>query len=70
MAEYTHPPVSVYCKSKCIKRQTSKTYGAFDLAHGSTAVLGKRLVYILLNLYDFGNVHGTCDEFHIGLKSR
>ena len=69
MDEYTHPPVSVYSKSECIKRQMSKTYGVLDLIHASKTVLGKRLVYILLkDLYDVGNVHGTFDDFHLGLK--
>lgn len=67
--EYTHPPISVYSKSECIKRQMSRTYGVVDLIHASKTLLGKRLVYVFLkDLFDVGNVHGTFDEFHLGLK--
>ena len=67
--EYSHPPIAVYSKSECIQRQMSKTFGLFDLIHGSTAVLGKRLVYILLkDLFEVGNVNCRFDEFHLSLK--
>ena len=47
----------------------SKTFRLFNLIHGSIAVLGERLVYVLLkDLFEVGNVYGTFDEFHLKLK--
>ncbi|MCG8068404.1 MAG: hypothetical protein JAY84_11115, partial [Candidatus Thiodiazotropha taylori] len=68
--EYSHPPAAVYSKSVCVQRQLSKTFGIADLVAGGAALLGKRLVLILLrDLFEVGTVHGTFDAFQLSMKA-
>ena len=67
--EYSHPPLAIYSKSEVLKHQMEKTFGLFDVIHGSPLVLGRRLVCIMLrDLYGIGMIDSTFDEFLCSLK--
>ena len=67
--ENSTPPLAIYTKSECVQNQILKMFGFYDSLCGSSLVLGRKLVELVLrDFYDIGTVQMRLGEFTAAMK--